>query len=49
MSAPVLDVHAHHVGAHAVDRIREEGAGHGVRLVRQGEATRVEVAGRLSG
>jgi aminocarboxymuconate-semialdehyde decarboxylase len=49
VSAPVLDVHAHHVGAHAVDRIREEGAGHGVRLVRQGEATRVEVAGRLSG
>jgi aminocarboxymuconate-semialdehyde decarboxylase len=50
----VIDVHAHHVGAHAVERIRDEGAGHGVRLV-TGEAgagkqvTRVEVGGRPSG
>lgn len=49
----VVDVHAHHVGAHAVERIREEGARHAVRLVAQEAGgrpvTRVEVAGRLSG
>ncbi|GHH77168.1 hypothetical protein GCM10018793_24570 [Streptomyces sulfonofaciens] len=49
----VVDTHAHHVGAHAIERIREEGAGHRVRLVTQEVAgrplTRVEVAGRLSG
>ncbi len=49
----VVDVHAHHVGAHAVERIREDGAAHGVRLVSAEVAgkpvTRVEVAGRPSG
>ncbi|MEW2547795.1 amidohydrolase family protein [Streptomyces sp. NPDC047002] len=49
----VLDVHAHHVGEHAVERIREEGADHGVLLVAQEaggrRVTRVEVGGRLSG
>jgi aminocarboxymuconate-semialdehyde decarboxylase len=45
----VVDVHAHHVGAPAVRRMREEGAEHGVRLVEQGPVTRVEVAGRLTG
>lgn len=49
----VVDTHAHHVGTYAVERIREEGAAHGVRLV-TGEAagrtvTRVEVAGHPSG
>ncbi|SEG96125.1 aminocarboxymuconate-semialdehyde decarboxylase [Actinacidiphila yanglinensis] len=47
--APVTDVHAHHVGAHVVERIEAEGAAHGVRMVRQDTAVRVEVAGRLSG
>ena len=49
----VLDTHAHHVGAHAVERIKEEGAAHRVRLVTEEAAgkqiTRVEVAGRRSG
>ncbi|NLU73303.1 amidohydrolase [Streptomyces sp. HNM0575] len=49
----VIDVHAHHVGTHAVDRIRDEGAAHTVRLVTAdtagGPVTRVEVGGRLSG
>jgi aminocarboxymuconate-semialdehyde decarboxylase len=49
MSTSVIDVHAHHVGAPAVARIRDEGAAHGVRLVQQDAVTRVEVAGRLSG
>jgi aminocarboxymuconate-semialdehyde decarboxylase len=53
MSGPVVDTHAHHVGAHAVERIRAEGAAHGVRLVTAEVAgrpvTRVEVAGRPSG
>ncbi|MEU3984367.1 amidohydrolase family protein [Streptomyces sp. NPDC026672] len=54
MSAPrVVDTHAHHVGAHAVERIREEGAAHHVRLVTSDAGgrpvTRVEVAGRPSG
>ncbi|GGI95341.1 amidohydrolase family protein [Streptomyces brasiliensis] len=49
----VVDIHAHHVGTYAVERIREEGAAHHVRLV-TGEVagkpvTRVEVAGRPSG
>jgi aminocarboxymuconate-semialdehyde decarboxylase len=37
------------VGDPAVERIREEGAEYGVRLVEQGPVTRVEVAGRLTG
>ncbi|GAA3721265.1 amidohydrolase family protein [Streptomyces tremellae] len=49
----VLDVHAHHVGEHAVERIREEGGVHGVQLVAQEagghRVTRVEVGSRLSG
>jgi aminocarboxymuconate-semialdehyde decarboxylase len=49
----VVDTHAHHVGEHAIRRIREEGEEHGVRLVTRDAAgrpvTRVEVAGRLSG
>ncbi|WP_051838913.1 amidohydrolase family protein [Streptomyces sp. NRRL F-5126] len=49
----VVDVHAHHVGAHAVDRIREEGEAHGVRLTSREvdgrRVTRVEVGGRPSG
>jgi aminocarboxymuconate-semialdehyde decarboxylase len=49
----VVDVHAHHVGAYAIERIREEGEAHGVRLVTAEVAgkpvTRVEVAGRPSG
>lgn len=49
MTAPVVDVHAHHVGESAVERIRDEGAEHGVRLVTAGGATRVEVNGRPSG
>ncbi|MCF3960701.1 amidohydrolase [Streptomyces fuscigenes] len=48
-----MDVHAHHVGALAVERIRDEGAAHGVRLVTReaggGQVTRVEVGGRPSG
>ncbi|MFI6344032.1 amidohydrolase family protein [Streptomyces sp. NPDC050560] len=49
----VLDTHAHHVGAHAIQRIREDGERHGVRLVAQDTGgkvlTRVDVGGRLSG
>ncbi|WP_052488731.1 amidohydrolase family protein [Streptomyces sp. 150FB] len=49
----VVDVHAHHVGAYAIERIREEGEAHGVRLVTAEVAGRpvtgVEVAGRPSG
>lgn len=50
---PVVDMHAHHVGTYAIERIREEGADHQVRLVTSEAAgkpvTRVEVAGRPSG
>ncbi|HEY3867962.1 MAG TPA: amidohydrolase family protein [Actinocrinis sp.] len=48
---PVVDVHAHYLGAQAVERIREEGGPHGVRLVTAADrrTVRVEVAGRLSG
>ena len=46
---PVVDVHAHHVGAAAIERVRDEGEGHGVRLVTANGVTRVEVAGQLSG
>jgi aminocarboxymuconate-semialdehyde decarboxylase len=49
VSGAVVDVHAHYVGADTLARIREDGARHGVRLVTQGPATRVEVAGRPSG
>ncbi|GHJ41711.1 amidohydrolase family protein [Streptomyces sp. TS71-3] len=53
MSTQVIDVHAHHVGTHAIERIRDEGADHQVRLVTREVAgkpvTRVEVAGRPSG
>jgi aminocarboxymuconate-semialdehyde decarboxylase len=49
MSTGTVDVHAHHVGADAIERIRDEGADHSVRLVTHEAATRVEVAGRLSG
>ncbi|MFE7172321.1 amidohydrolase family protein [Streptomyces sp. NPDC057616] len=54
MSATVVvDTHAHHVGTYAVERIRDEGADHHVRLVTRETAgkpvTRVEVAGRPSG
>jgi aminocarboxymuconate-semialdehyde decarboxylase len=47
----VVDVHAHYLGAQAIERIREEGPQHGVRLVpsADGRTVRVEVAGRLSG
>ena len=47
----VVDVHAHYLGAQAVERIREEGERHGVRLVPAADkrTVRVEVAGRLSG
>jgi aminocarboxymuconate-semialdehyde decarboxylase len=46
---PVVDVHAHHVGTDAIERIRDEGEDHGVRLVTNNGVTRVEVAGHLSG
>jgi aminocarboxymuconate-semialdehyde decarboxylase len=46
---PVVDVHAHHVGADAIERIRDEGEAHGVRLATANGMTRVEVAGKLSG
>lgn len=50
---PVVDMHAHHVGTYAIERIREEGAAHHVRLVTSEAGgkpvTRVEVAGRPSG
>jgi aminocarboxymuconate-semialdehyde decarboxylase len=53
MSTQVIDVHAHHVGTHAIERIRDEGAAHQVRLATREVAgkpvTRVEVAGRPSG
>lgn len=50
MNTPVVDVHAHYVGAGVAERIRAEGGGHGVRLIEgQGPAPRVEVAGRPSG
>ncbi|MBD0738130.1 amidohydrolase family protein [Streptomyces sp. CBMA29] len=52
-TAPVIDVHAHHVGLEAVERIQAEGAEHGVRLITSangsGGVTRVEVNGRPSG
>lgn len=50
---PVVDMHAHHVGTYAIERIREEGADHQVRLISSEASgrtvTRVEVAGRPSG
>ncbi|MFC7648445.1 amidohydrolase family protein [Streptosporangium lutulentum] len=49
MSTKTIDFHAHHIGVDAVERIRDEGAGHGVRLVTDQAATRIEVAGRPSG
>jgi aminocarboxymuconate-semialdehyde decarboxylase len=50
----VVDVHAHHVGEHAVERIRDEGGALGVGGDPAGAAagrpvTRVEVGGRPSG
>jgi aminocarboxymuconate-semialdehyde decarboxylase len=49
VSAPVIDTHAHYVGAPAIEAIREQGAEHGVRFADTSGGTRVEVAGRLSG
>lgn len=43
-AGPVVDVHAHHVGAPAIERIQAEGAAHGVRIVKQETGVRVEVA-----
>jgi aminocarboxymuconate-semialdehyde decarboxylase len=46
----VVDAHAHHVGQDAIERIREEGGEHGVRLVTdEGGRTRVDLAGHLTG
>lgn len=45
-----LDIHAHHVGQPVVDRIRADGARHGIRVVQSEDgATRLDVAGRLTG
>jgi aminocarboxymuconate-semialdehyde decarboxylase len=45
-----LDVHAHHVGQTAVDRIRAEGEQHGVRIVGSDDgAIRIDVGGRTTG
>lgn len=45
-----LDIHAHHVGQPVVDRINQEGARHGVRVVKSEDgATRLEVGGRVTG
>ena len=49
MTAPVVDTHAHYVGESVIERIRSQGAEHGVRLAETPGGTRVEVAGRLSG
>lgn len=45
-----LDIHAHHVGQPVMDRINQEGARHGVRVVKSADgATRLEVGGRVTG
>ncbi|MFN7087893.1 MAG: amidohydrolase family protein [Burkholderiales bacterium] len=55
MSAPAerprcLDIHAHHVGEPVIRRIGDEGARHGVRVVKTDDgATRLEVGGRVTG
>lgn len=49
MTAPLIDVHAHHVGDDAVARIRDEGEQYGVSLVGPPEAVRVRVGGHTSG
>ncbi|MPZ84625.1 MAG: amidohydrolase family protein [Actinophytocola sp.] len=45
MSEPVIDLHAHHVGADAVARIDAEGAAHGVTVV----GKKIQVGARLTG
>jgi aminocarboxymuconate-semialdehyde decarboxylase len=49
VSGPVVDTHAHYVGESVIERIRRQGAEHGVRLAETPGGIRVEVAGRLSG
>jgi aminocarboxymuconate-semialdehyde decarboxylase len=49
VTAPVVDVHAHHVGDEVVQRIRDDGELHGIRLVGPSEATRVQVGDHTSG
>lgn len=45
-----LDIHAHHVGKHVVERISAEGASHDVKIVKGDDgATRIAVGGRLTG
>jgi aminocarboxymuconate-semialdehyde decarboxylase len=49
MNTEIVDVHAHYVGSHVIEHIRDEGGDHGVRLVTIQGDTSFEVAGRLSG
>lgn len=45
-----LDLHAHHVGQPVVDRIRAEGARHGICVVQSEDgATRLGIGGRVTG
>jgi aminocarboxymuconate-semialdehyde decarboxylase len=50
MADKVIDVHSHYVGADVVERIREEGAQHGVTVKESPEGPpRLDVGGRLTG